>query len=90
MIVGGNRLNAKQGLGITVALGLRHGCLMGQKGRALGKEHGKCSQRYIFNAVEDVTPRAFVRKRTDHLSQLVDQITESNAVFVLSCEWNRQ
>jgi hypothetical protein len=42
MIVCGNVLNAKQGLGIVFALCLGHSGLVSEKRRALGEKHREC------------------------------------------------
>ena len=61
--------HAKEGVGIALPFGPLHRALIGQKRRALRKEHAKGRQRRVFQAIDAILPRPVIRGVPHHLPQ---------------------
>jgi len=83
MVIRGDLLHAKHGLGVAEAPGLGHGGLIRKKGRALGEKHRKRRHRHIVHAVPGIGPPSLVREPAHQFPQLADQVVVTQTVRAL-------
>jgi hypothetical protein len=67
----------EEALGIALALGLLHGLLVSQEGRALGKEDRKGAQANVFHRVRGIGAGAPVGQPAQDLAQMLDVVIPS-------------
>ena len=79
MVVGQDVVDAEDRTGVILALVQLHRSLVGEKRRALGKEHRERGQGCIAHLIASIAPGSLIGKLADRLFEVAHQCRQINA-----------